>query len=285
MSLSHLPNINEFSTGVLNLWGGRDLLLSGFKEVDSHLIANKNLQPKSTQTVKVCLESWSMVANPINSSHCHPTVFRFSSETQNSWTGVYFPLGLKSNAWSEPLLLGVSGVQRGFYRCSRWDLPEMPSRYHHLHFQWAIFTDLNTQRLNLSVFLGDTIKLHNEASLCYSGYVANVFKDTCIKLQVLVPLDHHPLNIRKLLAQPMRMSWMNPWAFCPLLISAVGILLTTEVQSIFLPCYPLPHILIPSPSSPLAPPHPHVCQLQCPVLQREDVKNIARIANAVQCHN
>ena len=32
----------------------------------------------------------------------------------------------------------------------------------------------------------------------------------------------------------MRMSWMNPWAFCPLLISAVGILLTTEVQSIFL---------------------------------------------------
>ena len=57
MSLSHLPNINEFSTGVLNLWGGRDLLLSGFKEVDSHLIANKNLQPKSTQTVKVCLES------------------------------------------------------------------------------------------------------------------------------------------------------------------------------------------------------------------------------------
>ena len=149
----------------------------------------------------------------------------------------------------------------------------MPSRYHHLHFQWAIFTDLNTQRLNLSVFLGDTIKLHNEASLCYSGYVANVFKDTCIKLQVLVPLDH-PLNIRKLLAQPMRMSWMNPWAFCPLLISAVGILLTTEVQSIFLPCYPLPHILIPSPSSPLAPPHLHVCQLQCPVLQREDVKKV-----------
>ena len=32
--------------------------------------------------------------------------------------------------------------------------------------------------------------------------------------------------------QPMRMSWMNPWAFCPLLISAVGILLTTEVPSV-----------------------------------------------------
>ena len=30
----------------------------------------------------------------------------------------------------------------------------------------------------------------------------------------------------------MRMSWMNPWAFCPLLISAVGILLTTEVPSV-----------------------------------------------------
>ena len=60
------------------------------------------------------------------------------------------------------------------------------------------------QRLNLSVFLGDTIKLHNKASLCDSGYVANVFKDTCIKLQVLVPLDH-PLNIRilqKLTSRP-----------------------------------------------------------------------------------
>ena len=34
------------------------------------------------------------------------------------------------------------------------------------------------------------------------------------------------------LYQPMRMSWMNPWAFCPLLISAVGILLTTEVPSV-----------------------------------------------------
>ena len=33
-------------------------------------------------------------------------------------------------------------------------------------------------------------------------------------------------------SQPMRMSWMNPWAFCPLLISAVGILLTTEVPSV-----------------------------------------------------
>jgi len=51
---------------------------------------------------------------------------------------------------------------------------------------------------------------------CPHGYVANVFKDTCIKLQ------------------PMRMSWMNPWAFCPLLISAVGILLTTEVMAVFL---------------------------------------------------
>ena len=46
---------------------------------------------------------------------------------------------------------------------------------------------------------------------------------------------------------------MNPWAFCPLLISAVGILLTTEVQSVFPPSYLLPHIfslflLPPSPS-------------------------------------
>ena len=48
---------------------------------------------------------------------------------------------------------------------------------------------------------------------------------------------------------------MNPWAFCPLLISAVGILLTTEVQSIFL-------LAIPSLLS-LSPPHlplllPHI---------------------------
>ena len=116
MSLSYLPNINEFSTGVLNLWGGRDLLLSGFKEVDSHLIANKNLQPKSTQTVKVCLESWLLTLLIVPTATQPYLDLALKQETAGPKSIV---LGLKSNAWSEPLLLGVSGVQRGLYRCSR----------------------------------------------------------------------------------------------------------------------------------------------------------------------
>lgn len=44
------------------------------------------------------------------------------------------------------------------------------------------------------------------------GYVSNYFKDTCIKIE------------------PTTISWLNPWAFFPLLLSTVGIILTLEVS-------------------------------------------------------
>ena len=44
-----------------------------------------------------------------------------------------------------------------------------------------------------------------------SGFVSNYFKDTCIAIQ------------------PWTISWLNPWAFFPLLLSSVGIILTLEV--------------------------------------------------------
>jgi hypothetical protein len=43
------------------------------------------------------------------------------------------------------------------------------------------------------------------------GFVSNYFKDKCI------------------LIEPDTMSWLNPWAFFPLLLSSVGIILTLEV--------------------------------------------------------
>ena len=131
------------------------------------------------------------------------------------------------------------------------------------------FEYAETESICTSKFLREAITIQSsklkgvsdQASLCYSGYVANVFKDTCIKLQV----QYKNITILKIcfFGQPMRMSWMNPWAFCPLLISAVGILLTTEVQSIFHPSsplppsYPLPILPFCSPSSSC-----HVCQPQ-----------------------
>ena len=47
--------------------------------------------------------------------------------------------------------------------------------------------------------------------LIFSGFVSNYFKDTCIAIQ------------------PATVSWLNPWAFFPLLLSSVGIILTLEV--------------------------------------------------------
>ena len=47
--------------------------------------------------------------------------------------------------------------------------------------------------------------------LTISGFVSNYFKDTCIAIQ------------------PATISWLNPWAFFPLLLSSVGIILTLEV--------------------------------------------------------
>ena len=41
--------------------------------------------------------------------------------------------------------------------------------------------------------------------------MSNYFKDTCIAIE------------------PGTISWLNPWAFFPLLLSTVGIILTLEV--------------------------------------------------------
>ena len=46
------------------------------------------------------------------------------------------------------------------------------------------------------------------------GFVSNYFKDKCI------------------LIEPDTISWINPWAFFPLLLSSVGIILTLEVRYI-----------------------------------------------------
>ena len=43
--------------------------------------------------------------------------------------------------------------------------------------------------------------------------MSNYFKDTCIAIE------------------PGTISWLNPWAFFPLLLSTVGIILTLEVGS------------------------------------------------------
>ena len=46
--------------------------------------------------------------------------------------------------------------------------------------------------------------------------MSNYFKDTCIKVE------------------PGSISWLDPWAFFPLLLSTVGIILTLEVLSVFI---------------------------------------------------
>ena len=46
----------------------------------------------------------------------------------------------------------------------------------------------------------------------FAGYVANYFKDKCIRIE------------------PGSVSWLNPWAFFPLLLSSIGIILTLEVN-------------------------------------------------------
>ena len=56
--------------------------------------------------------------------------------------------------------------------------------------------------------------------------MSNYFKDTCIKIE------------------PGTISWLNPWAFFPLLLSTVGIILTLEVRKPFLRLYPL-YLLFP----------------------------------------
>ena len=43
------------------------------------------------------------------------------------------------------------------------------------------------------------------------GFVSNYFKDSCVAIE------------------PTTISWLNPWAFFPLLLSTVGIILTLEV--------------------------------------------------------
>ena len=73
----------------------------------------------------------------------------------------------------------------------------------------------------------------------YGGHVEYVGQKGCLKIHFMKFCPIHMMMILQKrvkngnnLSQPMRMSWMNPWAFCPLLISAVGILLTTEVPSV-----------------------------------------------------
>jgi len=62
----------------------------------------------------------------------------------------------------------------------------------------------------------DSIVVQEDLCLkCPHGYVANYFKDTCIKIQ------------------PGFNSWLNPWAFFPLLLSTIGIILTLEVFAVF----------------------------------------------------
>lgn len=51
---------------------------------------------------------------------------------------------------------------------------------------------------------------------CPHGYVSNYFKDMCIKIE------------------PDTISWLNPWAFFPLLLSTVGIIITLEVVAVFI---------------------------------------------------
>ena len=68
----------------------------------------------------------------------------------------------------------------------------LPSTFK-ISFYWLLFLEL--WRLNLLI----------------SGYVSNYFKDTCIAIE------------------PGTISWLNPWAFFPLLLSTVGIILTLEV--------------------------------------------------------
>ena len=77
----------------------------------------------------------------------------------------------------------------------------------------------------------------------YGGHVEYGGQKGCLKIHFIkfCPIQYSFTRWRSCkkvskngynLSQPMRMSWMNPWAFCPLLISAVGILLTTEVPSV-----------------------------------------------------
>ncbi|XP_023327303.1 metabotropic glutamate receptor 8 [Eurytemora carolleeae] len=63
----------------------------------------------------------------------------------------------------------------------------------------------------------DSIVVSEDTCLkCPVGYVSNYFKDTCIKIE------------------PDTISWLNPWAFFPLILSSVGILLTLEVFTAFI---------------------------------------------------